>query len=45
MKFLKCSYGKEFYQLALEHLTCKTTYTRLSRASTDTPIMCDVMQW
>lgn len=45
MKFLNCSYGKEFYQLALKHLTCNSVYTRLSCSSADTPVTCAGMQW
>lgn len=43
MEFLNCSYGKEFYQLTLKHVTCKTEYTRLSGGNADTPIKCIAM--
>lgn len=35
MEFVSYSYGKEFYQSTLKHVTCKTMYTRLSGGNVD----------
>lgn len=45
MEFLNCSYGEEFYQSLLKHVTCSSVHTRLSGGNADTPEKCIAVCW
>lgn len=45
MEFLNCSYGEEFYQSPLKHVTCSSVHTRLSGGNADSALKGIAVWW